>query len=98
MPRDDFDNWRMYANQLDEYVPKSAGRKRIFQTWHPLALEVDYLPGGEDWIRGLARGIRGIISSFSALRLRRLAIDNPQKISEWKTATPSRSGRLTSSG
>ena len=49
MPRDDFDNWRMRLDQLDEYVEKV----RLAQRAHPalaikLALEVDYLPCHED--------------------------------------------------
>jgi len=55
MPQDDFDDWRMRLGQLDEYVEKV----RRAQREHPtltlrLALEVDYLPGHEDWIRDLA--------------------------------------------
>jgi len=86
MPRDDFDHWRMYARQLDEYV---ASVRRA-QTEFPdltirLALEVDYLPGGEDWIRQLAArhpwdyfigSVHYVFDSW--------AIDDPQKVSEWK--------------
>src|SRR5262245_14446838 len=55
MRQDDFDNWRMFASQLDEYVEKVRKAQRD----HPrlvikLALEVDYLPGQEHWIRELA--------------------------------------------
>src|SRR3954462_3785603 len=56
MPRDDFDEWRMKASDLDEYISNVEQARRD----HPsliikIALEVDYLPGGEDWIRELAR-------------------------------------------
>ena len=55
MPRDDFDDWRMLDRQLDEYVAKV----RFAQESVPglviyLALEVDFIPGQEDWIRSLA--------------------------------------------
>src|SRR5436190_8522431 len=55
MPRDDFDDWRMLASELDDYVTKVEQARRD----HPalvikLALEVDYIPGYEDWIRDLA--------------------------------------------
>lgn len=55
MPRDDFDNWRMRLDQLDGYVALVDRARRD----HPalpirLGLEVDYLPGTEDWIRDLA--------------------------------------------
>ena len=68
MRRDDFDNWRMRLDQLDEYVEKVRRAQRDFPALTiRLALEVDYLPGHEDWIRELARGIRGIISSARSI-------------------------------
>lgn len=55
MPRDDFDDWRMFDRQLDEYVEKVRLAQRTFpQLTIRLALEVDYLPGHEEWIRTLA--------------------------------------------
>jgi histidinol-phosphatase (PHP family) len=55
MPRDDFDDWRMSATDLDPYIARVEQARRD----HPdlvikLALEIDYLPGCEDWIRDLA--------------------------------------------
>jgi histidinol-phosphatase (PHP family) len=55
MIRDDYDDWHMRQDELDEYVEKV----RKAQKNHPslaikLALEVDYLPGHEPWIRDLA--------------------------------------------
>jgi len=86
MPRDDFDNWRMRANQLDEYVAKVRQAQKDFPNLTiRLALEVDYLPGGEDWIRDLAArhpwdyfigSVHYVSDSW--------AIDDPQKLSEWK--------------
>jgi histidinol-phosphatase (PHP family) len=86
MPRDDFDNWRMRADQLDEYVGKIRKAQKDFpQLTIRLALEVDYLPGHEDWIRDLAArhpwdyligSVHYVSDSW--------AIDNPQQISEWK--------------
>jgi histidinol-phosphatase (PHP family) len=90
MPRDDFDNWRMKAAELDEYVSK-VEQARLD---HPdliikLALEVDYLPGYEGWIRDLATrhpwdyligSVHYISDSWD--------IDNPAKISEWKRRDP----------
>jgi histidinol-phosphatase (PHP family) len=86
MPRDDFDNWRMRLDQLDEYVEKV----RLAQRTHPalaikLALEVDYLPGHEDWIRDLAArhpwdyfigSVHYVSDSW--------AVDDPSRLSEWK--------------
>ncbi|MEK7316199.1 MAG: histidinol-phosphatase HisJ family protein [Candidatus Eisenbacteria bacterium] len=55
MMRDDFDAWRMRLDQLDEYVEKIQRVQRDFPGLTTLlALEVDYLPEHEDWIRELA--------------------------------------------
>ncbi|MCX6913127.1 MAG: PHP domain-containing protein [Verrucomicrobia bacterium] len=58
MPRDDFDDWRMRAADLDQYVARVEHARHD----HPnlvikLGLEVDYLPGCEDWIRDLPLGL-----------------------------------------
>jgi histidinol-phosphatase (PHP family) len=90
MPRDDFDDWRMAASDLDAYVAKVEHARRA----NPgltikLALEVDFLPGYEDWIRQLAArhpwdyfigSVHYVSESW--------AIDNPQRISEWKHRDP----------
>jgi histidinol-phosphatase (PHP family) len=87
MPRDDFDNWRMNADKLDEYVAKVRKVQKDFpKLTVRLALEVDYLPGYEDWIRDLAArypwdyfigSVHYVSDSW--------AIDDPQKLSEWKS-------------
>jgi histidinol-phosphatase (PHP family) len=86
MPQDDFDNWRMLDRQLDEYVAKvRLAQKEFPQLTIRLALEVDYLPGHEDWIRRLAArhpwdyfigSVHYVSDSWD--------IDNPAKLSEWK--------------
>ena len=90
MPRDDFDDWRMLAGDLDEYVAKVQKARRD----HPglaikLSLEVDYLPGYEAWIRELAArhswdyligAVHYVSDSWD--------LDNPKKISEWKERDP----------
>lgn len=86
MARDDFDNWRMFDRQLDEYVAKVEMARREFpQLTVRLALEVDYLPGQEDWIRQLAARhpwdyFIGSVHYVSET----WDIDNPAKLSEWK--------------
>jgi len=90
MQRDDFDNWRMRLDQLDEYVDKvRRAQKDVPQLSIRLALEVDYLPGHEDWIRELAArhpwdyfigSVHYISDSW--------AIDNPYQLSEWKKRDP----------
>jgi histidinol-phosphatase (PHP family) len=86
MRRDDFDNWRMRFDQLDEYVAKiRAVQKNFPQLRIRLALEVDFLPGHEDWIRELAArhpwdyfigSVHYVSDDWD--------IDNPAKLSEWK--------------
>jgi len=86
MARDDFDNWRMFDRQLDEYVARVRQAQKDFPKLAiRLALEVDYLPGQEDWIRKLAArhpwdyfigSVHYVSDSW--------AIDDPQQLSEWK--------------
>lgn len=86
MRRDDFDDWRMRFDQLGEYVEKVRQAQKDFpQLTIRLALEVDYLPGQEEWIRHLASlhswdyfigSVHYVSESW--------AIDNPNKLSEWK--------------
>jgi histidinol-phosphatase (PHP family) len=86
MARDDFDDWRMRDSQLDEYVAKVRAAQAMFpHLTIRLGLEVDYLPGHEDWIRKLAArhpwdyfigSVHYVSDSWD--------IDNPAKLSEWK--------------
>jgi histidinol-phosphatase (PHP family) len=90
MPRDDFDDWRMAVGDLETYVGKVEQARRD----HPglrirLALEVDYLPGHEEWIRDLA-GLHSwdyLICSVHYVS-DSWDLDNPRKISEWKNRDP----------
>jgi histidinol-phosphatase (PHP family) len=55
MREDDFDDWRIRLDQLDEYVEKVRRAQKEFPGLTiKLAMEVDYLPGHEEWIRELA--------------------------------------------
>ncbi len=86
MLRDDFDNWRMRNDQLDQYVEKVRKAQKDFPNLRiKLALEVDYLPGHEGWIRDLAArhpwdyfigSVHYVSESWD--------VDNPAKLSEWK--------------
>jgi histidinol-phosphatase (PHP family) len=90
MPRDDFDEWRMFDRQLDEYVEKVGRAQREFpQLTIKLALEVDFIPGHEDWIRALAQRhpwdyFIGSVHYVSET----WDLDNPTKLSEWKKRDP----------
>lgn len=85
MPRDDFDQWRMYLSKLEEYLAALEEARRTFPQLRILAaLEVDYLPGQEDWIRDLASrhdwdyfigSVHYIDGGWD--------IDNPAKLDQW---------------
>lgn len=86
MPADDFDNWHMHLAKLGEYLEGIEAARREFPQLRILAaLEVDYLPGHEDWIRDLAGryawdyfigSVHYIDGGWD--------IDNPTKIEQWR--------------
>lgn len=86
----DFDNWRMFDAQLDEYVENVRCAQKAFpQLTIKLALEVDYIPGHEEWIRDLAGrhpwdyfigSVHYISEAF--------AVDDPTQISKLKEKDP----------
>jgi histidinol-phosphatase (PHP family) len=90
MQRDDFDDWRMAFDQLDHYVEMvGAARRDCPNLQIKLALEVDYLPGHEDWIRELASrhpwdyfigSVHYVSDSWD--------FDNPKKLSQWRERDP----------
>jgi histidinol-phosphatase (PHP family) len=90
MPKDDFDDWRMRADQLDEYVEKVRKAQKDYpKIAIRLALEVDFMPGHEDWIRDLAARhpwdyLIGSVHYVSG----GWDIDNPKKLSLWKNHDP----------
>jgi histidinol-phosphatase (PHP family) len=90
MRQDDFDDWRMRIGQLDEYVESIRKVRRDFpQLAVRMALEIDFLPGHERWIRELALrhpwdyfigSVHYVSDSW--------AMDDPRKLSEWKDRDP----------
>ena len=86
MRQDDFDDWRMRFDQLGEYVEKVRHAQKDFpQLTIRLALEVDYLPGQEEWIRELASRhpwdyFIGSVHYVSDT----WAVDSPYKLFEWE--------------
>lgn len=88
MPRDDFDDWRMRAADLDDYVSRvEEARRRFPQLNIKLALEVDYLPGFEEWIRDLAsRHPWDYFIGSVHYVAEDWAIDNPNMVSRWQSA------------
>ena len=87
MRRDDFDDWRMRLDQLGEYVERvERARRDVPQLPIRLGLEVDYIPGHEEWIRELAARhpwdyFIGSVHYVSDT----WAVDDPAKLSEWKS-------------
>jgi histidinol-phosphatase (PHP family) len=85
MRQNDFDNWRMRFDQLDEYVEWVRRARADFPALRiRLGLEADYLPGHEDWIRQLAARhpwdyFIGSVHYVSG----GWDIDNPAKLSRW---------------
>jgi histidinol-phosphatase (PHP family) len=86
MKRDDFDDWRMRLDQLDEYVEKVRRTQRDFPNLTiKMALEVDFLPGHQDWIRYLAARYPWdyFIGSVHYVA-NAWAVDDPRDIPKWK--------------
>ena len=90
MRQDGFDDWRIDLKDLAPYVESVEKARRDFpQLSIKLAMEVDYLPGQEDWIKELAGmypwdyfiGSVHYVSQW-------WAIDNPAYLSEWKKHDP----------
>lgn len=90
MPKDDFDDWRMKDSQLELYVAKvEQARKEFPNLSIKLALEVDFVPGYEDWVRDLAGRYSwdyfiGSVHYVSET----WDLDNPKRLAEWKRRDP----------
>ncbi len=86
MPRDDWDEWHIHQRDFDTYLAQVEQARRD----HPsltirLALEVDFIPGQEDWVRELATRAPwdyfiGAVHYVSDT----WALDNPYALDEWK--------------
>ncbi|MEY2409862.1 MAG: histidinol-phosphatase family [Verrucomicrobiota bacterium] len=90
MPRDDWDDWHLLQADLDAYVEQVTRARREFpQLAIKLALEVDFIPGHEEWIRHLAARhpwdyLIGAVHYVSES----WALDNPHLVAEWKSRDP----------
>lgn len=86
MLRDDFDEWRMFYRDLPEYLRKvEEARRAVPEVRIKVGLEVDFLPGNEDWVRRLAGEYDwdyfiGSVHYVSD----EWAVDNPHMISKWR--------------
>lgn len=90
MPRDDFDDWRMRAADLDAYVNKVDEARRAYPSLSiKVGLEVDFIPGCEQWVRDLAARhpwdyLIGSVHYVSE----GWAVDNPATVSQWHQHQP----------
>ena len=90
MPRDDWDDWHPFQRDFGAYLEQVEQARRDHpQLQIKLALEVDFIPGQEDWIRELATrapwdyligAVHYVSESWD--------LDNPRKLSEWKHRDP----------
>jgi len=90
MPRDDWDDWHMLQADLDRYVELVEKARKDYPSLSiKLALEMDYIPGMEDYIRELAArhpwdyligGVHYVFDSWD--------LDNPNRLSEWRSRDP----------
>jgi len=90
MPQDNFDTWRMPLADLDEYVRRVELARSMFPGLTvKLAMEVDFLPGCEGWVRDLAGRYPWdyFIGSVHYVS-RSFAIDDPGQIGQWRSRDP----------
>ena len=84
--KDDQDDWRMLAGELDDYVSMVQHAQEKFpQLPIKLGLEVDFIPGHEDWIRTMAGRYEwdyfiGSVHYISG----KWDFDNPKRLAEWE--------------
>ncbi|MDW7979782.1 MAG: histidinol-phosphatase, partial [Verrucomicrobiales bacterium] len=86
MPTDDFDDWHMRADQLDLYIEAVRKAQKDFpELTVRLGLEMDYIPGIEDWLRELVARARWdyLIGSVHYLD-EHWAIDDPKQLALWE--------------
>lgn len=86
MPQDNFDNWRMSYHQLDSYIDSIIQvQKKVPDLQIKIGLEIDFIPGCEDWIRSLISRYSWdyVIGSVHYVEPG-WDIDNPGKIHLWK--------------
>lgn len=86
MPTDDFDDWHMRAEELDQYVELVRKAQIDFPNLSiRLGLEMDYMPDIEDWLRELAARYRWdyLIGSVHYVD-DHWAIDHPKQLALWE--------------
>ena len=96
MIRDDWDDWHMVRNDLELYVANvEKARQDVPDLQIKLALETDYIPGHEAWVRELKEqadfdyfigSVHYITDTFD--------IDNPNKKDLWERGDVNALGHL----
>ena len=90
MERDDFDDWRMLERELVDYLEAiEVARNEVPEVRILAGLEVDFLPGHEDWIQQLSERCEWdyFIGSVHYIS-NDWAIDNPSFLSRWQEEDP----------
>jgi histidinol-phosphatase (PHP family) len=90
MPRDDWDDWHMLQADLDTYVENVEQARHAYPNLSiKLALEMDFIPGQEEWVRQLiARHPWDYLIGAVHYVSDSWDLDNPRRISEWKARDP----------
>lgn len=90
MPHDDWDDWHMLQADLDTYVENVRHARRVYPDLTiKLALEMDFIPGQEEWIRQLiARHPWDYLIGAVHYVSDSWDLDNPKRLSEWKSRDP----------
>ncbi|MBI1175823.1 histidinol-phosphatase HisJ family protein [bacterium] len=89
MARDNFDNWRMQDRQLTDYIARvEHARREVPEVNILIGLEVDYIPGHEEWIQQLSERHSWDYFIGSVHYISDWAIDDPQTIPRWREHDP----------
>ncbi|MDP7049814.1 MAG: histidinol-phosphatase HisJ family protein [Verrucomicrobiota bacterium] len=86
MPGDDFDDWRMLERDMDRYIEKiDLAAVENPEVTIRKSLEIDYVPGYEEWIYDLAKRYEWdyLIGSVHYLGVK-WSFDHPDKRDSWE--------------
>lgn len=87
MPEDNFDSWRMKKSELDYYIKLIETAKSLRKELTiKIGIEVDYIPGMEEWINTLSSYYPWDYIIGSVHYVNEWDIDNPQKLDMWDKA------------
>lgn len=87
MIRDDYDSWHMDYDDIEPYLENVEKARRAFpQLTIRIGLEVDYLPGHEEWIQRISDKYPWdyLIGSVHYVD-EAWDFDNPEKLDQWRS-------------